>query len=219
MSWQQIDIVRVIRFNNNFRFVWNSFPEVSVNVCRLPDQLGDGEGGGHDGARGGGELSHARRGRHSRGGLCGGCGCCRGGGGGGCRSWFLCGGGCCSGGGDQGYGQMDGSDGRQPGGGSDRRNVDQVSNPRGVPELSAALDLAEVARFSKSDVISLVCRTGVDRLTPTHCGLGLLGARLRTDLQHSLGQLADRSDVSSDSLGQTEVVRLQVVSRHHSLRH
>ena len=170
-----------------------------MNVCRLPDQLGDGEGGGHDGARGGGELSHARRGRHSRGGLCGGCGCCRGG--------------------DQGYGQMDGSDGRQPGGGSDRRNVDQVSNPRGVPELSAALDLAEVARFSKSDVISLVCRTGVDRLTPTHCGLGLLGARLRTDLQHSLGQLADRSDVSSDSLGQTEVVRLQVVSRHHSLRH
>ena len=99
------------------------------------------------------------------------------------------------------------------------RKVDQVTNASDVPELPAALDLAEVARFSKSDVISLVRRAGVDRLTPTHCGLVGLGLRLRTDLQHSLGQLAHRSDVSSDSLGQTEVVRLEVVPRHHPLRY
>ena len=76
-----------------------------------------------------------------------------------------------------------------------------------------------MTRFSKSDVISLVRRAGVDRLTPTHCGLVGFSLRLRTDLQHSLGQLAHRSDVSSDSLGQAEVVRLQVVSGHHPLRY
>ena len=99
------------------------------------------------------------------------------------------------------------------------RQVDQVTNASDVPELPAALDLAEVARFSKSDVISLVRRAGVDRLTPTHCGLAGFSLRLRTDLQHSLGQLAHRSDVSSDSLGEAEVVRLQVVSGNHPLRH
>ena len=114
---------------------------------------------------------------------------------------------------------MDWPDGREPGRSFHRRKVDQVSNARDVPELSAALDLAKVARFPKSDVISLVRRAGVDRLTPTHRGLSLLSLRLRTDLQHSLGQLAHRSYVSSDSLGEAEVVRLQVVSRHHPLRY
>ena len=113
---------------------------------------------------------------------------------------------------------MDRSDGREPGGGSDRRNVDQVGNPSGVTELPAALDLAEGARFPKSDVISLASRAGVDRLTPTDCGLGLLSAGLWADLQHSLGQLAHRADVGSDSLGQSEVVRQEVVSGDDSLR-
>ena len=41
MSWKQIQIIRIIRFDNNFRFVSNLLPEVSVNF--LPNQLGDGE--------------------------------------------------------------------------------------------------------------------------------------------------------------------------------
>ena len=76
--------------------------------------------------------------------------------------------------------------------------------------------MAEGARLSECDVVSLLGRAGVDMLTPTDWGLhGGLGVVI--DLQDPLGDLTDRSDEGSDALGQPEVVRLQIVSGDHSL--
>ena len=54
-------------------------------------------------------------------------------------------------------------------------------------------------------------------LAPAHCRLYLcLGVLL--NIQDSLGDLADGSYVCSDALWQTQVVRLEIVSRDDPLR-
>ena len=112
---------------------------------------------------------------------------------------------------------MNRSDGREFDWSIEDRKVDQVVHPCGIPVLSAALHLTVRTGLPECDVISLLRRTGVNRLTSADWGLKLVVGILN-NLQNPLGDLTDRSDEGPDPLGQTKVVRLQIVFSDNPLR-
>ena len=71
MSVQDTDVIRIIVLYHR-RFLKNLLSEMSVDICGLPDQLGDGVGGGDHRVRGGREQSGGCWGRHGWGRLYGG---------------------------------------------------------------------------------------------------------------------------------------------------